>query len=294
MSLFRPLLLCLCGACMAATPEQHQPSRVPYDLHRPLVRLELPAELREVSALTDVDDSTVAMVQDEEAALYFLSLASGRVLRKVPFAGPGDMEGLTRKGTDYFALRSDGQIYHLHEAGGAYALRDTIRLRLANTDIEGLALDDRTGRVLVAPKDHAKGKEGRDKRQLYAWDPSDASGRVDVVLQLSVQRLITQARAQGMHVPMRTTDKGRQVPALKLRFSSVAVHPVTGHYYLLSAVDRVLLVVEREGRLVALEQLDERLLPKAEGITFLPGGDLVIASEGEERPAMLVGFGYAP
>ena len=71
------------------------------------------------------------------------------------------------------------------------------------------------------------------------------------------------------------------VPAVKLRLSSVAVHPATGHYYLLSAVDRLLLVVDRSARLVALEQLDAGLLPKPEGITFLPNGDLVLSSEGK-------------
>lgn len=287
------LLFLLCG-CMATAPEHRDTSRLPYDLRRPVARFELPAELREVSALTDVDDSTVAVVQDEEAAIYFLSLTSGRVLRKAVFAVPGDMEGLTRVGPAYYALRSDGLIYHLHTGPGGYAVRDTFRLRLPNNNIEGLGYDDRTQRILISPKDHAKGKEARDERLVYAWDPLDVSGRVNEVLDLSMGRLIAEAKASGIPIPMRTTDKGKKVPALKLRYSSVAVHPASGHYYLLSAVDRVLLVLDRQGALVDLVQLDERLLPKAEGITFLPSGDLVLTSEGKERPAVLVRFRYAP
>ncbi len=282
----------LLHGCMAVSPESTGPSRLPYDLKRPVVRFDLPAELREVSALTDVDDSTVAVVQDEEAAIYFLSLTSGRVLRKAAFAVPGDMEGLTRVGSAYYALRSDGLIYHLLEDADNYVVRDTFRLRVPNNNIEGLGYDDRTQRILVSPKDHAKGKEGRDERIVYVWDPHDASGRTSEQLDLSVERLIAEAKAKGIPVPMRTTDKGRKMPALKLRYSSVAVHPVSGHYYLLSAVDRVVLVLDREGGLVDLAQLDERLLPKAEGITFLPNGDLVMTSEGKERPAVLVRFRY--
>ncbi|HNO04868.1 MAG TPA: SdiA-regulated domain-containing protein, partial [Flavobacteriales bacterium] len=96
----------------------------------------------------------------------------------------------------------------------------------------------------------------------------------------------------GVSVPERTTDKGRVVPALKLRYSSVSVHPMTGHYYLLSAVDRTLLVVDRAGKLIALEQLDEELLPKPEGITFLTNGDLVLSSEGKGGTPVIVRYAY--
>jgi hypothetical protein len=55
----------------------------------------------------------------------------------------------------------------------------------------------------------------------------------------------SKAKALGIAIPVKRTDNGREVPALKLRYSSVAVHPRSGHYYLLSAVDRSLLVVDR-------------------------------------------------
>ena len=36
--------------------------------------------------------------------------------------------------------------------------------------------------------------------------------------------------------------------------------------------------------------LDERLLPKPEGITFLADGDLVLSSEGKGRPPVVVRY----
>lgn len=72
--------------------------------------------------------------------------------------------------------------------------------------------------------------------------------------------------------------------------SSVAVDPTSDHYYLLSAVDRSLLVLDRKGAFVALYLLDEKVLPQPEGITFLPSGDMLITSEGKDGPARMVRY----
>jgi uncharacterized protein YjiK len=69
------------------------------------------------------------------------------------------------------------------------------------------------------------------------------------------------------------------------------VHPSTNsHYYLLSAVDRNLLVVDRQGNLIDLVTLDVKLLPKPEGITFMANGDMWLSSEGKGRTPVLVRY----
>jgi uncharacterized protein YjiK len=281
-----PLLLLSCGATRSPGPVA---SALPYDLGKPTSTFTLPDLLIEISALTDVDSNTVACVQDEAATMYTISLTDGVVVGTYPFGGPADMEGLTKVKGDYYALRSDGLVYHLRfkpQEAESLAVVDTFRLEVPNHNIEGLGYDERNHRVLVSPKDFVKGsKEGRDERVLYAFDPKDPMHKADTVLRLSIQGLIAQANASGITVPERKAGNDRVVPALKLRYSSVAVHPITDHYYLLSAVDRTLLVVDRNGKLIALEQLDGQLLPKPEGITFMANGDLVLSSEGKRlRP----------
>ncbi len=288
-----PLLLLSCGAASAPRPN-HGP--LPYDLSRPTATITLPESLVEISALTDVDSNTVACVQDEAATMYLISLKDGKVSPGYPFHGPGDMEGLTKVKGDYYALRSDGLVYQLRfKQEKSLGIVDTFRLKVPNHNIEGLGYDERNDRVLVSPKDFIKGsKEARDERVLYAFDPNDATHKVDTVLHLSINDLIAQARATGIAVPEKKTGNDRVVPALKLRYSSVAVHPITDHYYLLSAVDRTLLVVDRSGKLIALEQLDAQLLPKPEGITFMANGDLVLSSEGKGRAPVIARYRYAP
>lgn len=266
-------------------------AQIPFDLAKPARTYRLPPELLEVSALTDVDDLTLACLHDEAAMLYLFDLRQGVIARRFSFGHPGDMEGLTRVGDQYFALRSDGLVYRLSLKDDAVQLLDTFRLALSNRNIEGLGYDERFDRVLVSPKDIPKGSpELRDVRVIHAFDARTGKVIPEPVLTLSINTLIDQARAKGLTVPMRTTDNGREVPALKLRFSSVAVDPRSDLIYLLSAVDRMVLVVDRQGDLVYLEQLDARAHPKPEGITFLPAGDLLISNEGKGTAPSIVRF----
>jgi len=289
------LPLVLISGCLSAQAPSKHPTRIPYDLSAPTKVFELSSELTEICALTDIDSITVACVQDEQATVHFISLRTGAITASVPFDGPADMEGLTRVGDALYALRSDGLIYHLTGLGKELTLRDTFRLDVPNTDIEGLGYDESTARILISPKDLIKGpNEAKDARLLYAIDPTDPTHKVETVLTLSMDALATQAAQQKIELPTRTTDDGRVRSALKLRYSSVAVHPMGDHFYLLSATDRTLLVVDRTGTLIDLVLLGPELLPKPEGITFLANGDLLLSSEGKGRTPVLVRYQYQP
>ena len=286
-----PFLL-LVSACAAA--QKGSPGKaIPYDMRDPAQVFELPSQLNEISALTDVDAETIACVHDESASIYFISTHNGRIVDSVAFAGPADMEGLTRVGNEFFALRSDGLVYRLGDRASGMAVRDTFRLAIPNRNIEGLGYDDRSGMVLVSPKDPQKGsKLGKDERLIHAIDPHATAMAPRAALRLSLDRLEREAVQLGIEVPRDTKGKGKgkEKSALKLRYSSVAVHPGSGHYYLLSAVDRTLLVVDRNGSLVDLVFLDPKLLPKAEGITFTPDGAMWLSSEGKGRSPVLVRY----
>lgn len=272
-------LLCLLGG------------RSGYDLHRPVAKFTLPSELIEVSGLTDVDQNTVACLQDEQATIYLIDLRSGKVLEKHSFGPPGDMEGLTRVGDGYYALRSDGMVYHLKGLRGKIQLKNSFHLRLPNQNIEGLGFDEAKGLVLISPKDVQKGsKYTRDQRHVYAFDPATEKLVDRPVLSFSVSDIVAAAKKAGIELPVKETKKGDERSALKLRMSSIAVHPRTQQYYILSAVDQSLLVLDRQGRFVDLHLLDDSLLPKPEGITFLPNGDLVLTTEGKGGPPRLVRF----
>lgn len=267
------------------------PERIPFDLSRPERVYKLPNELREISALTDVDDHTVACLQDEAARIYHFDLREGRLSGSFRFDRPGDMEGLTRVGEEYYALRSDGLLYRLGMKEQGLVVRDTVRINLPQGNLEGLGHDPTKNRLLISPKGVLKGSPtARDVRRVHAFDLATGEVLPEPVLELSVDEIAMQARRKGVPLPTKTTEKGRAVPALKLRLSSIAVDPITDHYYLLSAVDQVLLVVDRSGALIDLQVLDPKVCPKPEGITFLPGGDMLISTEGVGVPPAILRY----
>lgn len=280
--------LLLCFGPLFGGPGNH-------DLSKPAEQFVLPAELLEVSGLTDLDEHTVACLQDEDATVYVVDIHQGTITERHPFGPPGDMEGLTRVGDALYALRSDGLIYQLQRKDERYTAVDSFGIQLDHRNIEGLGYDEQQNLVLVAPKDILKGDpQLRDQRSIFAFEPATRKLLPRPVLTYSVKEIIRQAEARGMKLPTRTTRKGRTVDAIKLRMSSIAVDPVSGHYCILSAVDQTLLVLDRNGAFVALHLLDADLLPKPEGITFLPNGDMLIASEGKKGPPRLVRYAANP
>lgn len=262
-----------------------------HDFSKPAEQWVLPGELQEVSGLTDLDRNTVACLQDEDATIYLVDLRSGTITERHPFGPPGDMEGLTRVGDDLFALRSDGLLYQLQRQDAHYIAVDSFPVQIGHRNIEGLGYDEREQLVLLAPKDILKGEPRlRDQRSIFAFDPATHKVLPKPVLTYSVEDILRHAEADGTKLPIRTTKNGKAVDALKLRMSSIAVDPVSDRYFILSAVDRSLLILDRNGAFIALHLLDADLLPKPEGITFLPNGDMLISTEGKVGPPRMVRY----
>jgi len=70
--------------------------------------------------------------------------------------------------------------------------------------------------------------------------------------------------------------QGKQI---QLNPSALAIHPLTGDWYILSATNR-LLAVYNQGALKAVYPLPAEVYYKPEGMAFCPNGDLYLSSEG--------------
>lgn len=243
---------------------------VPYRFDEAVAAFSLPEELREISALTVLDERHLGAVQDEKGTLYVLDQESGEITAVMPFAPPGDFEGIELASGRLFALRADGALFEVEGwAGGETRLREYTTGLGKACDAEGLGFEASKDRLLIACKEN--GGVSGNRRSVYAFD-------------LGAMALIPE--------PAFVVDPGEVEGAQKLKPSALAVHPRTGHVFVLCSVGMSLVAFSPDGPLVRAWDLEAAGFEQPEGIAFLPNGDVFIASEGDDSDPVLKLFAY--
>ncbi len=281
--LFVPLLLTLLrpvSKIQHAETGQRLASPISYNLDVPDSVIELPRRLNEISGLSVIDSTRIAAIQDEKGIIYVLNSQTGEIEHELRFGDNADYEGIERAGDVLFVLRSDGDLFAVNMSNLGSKKRGKarrIRTRLsARYDTEGLAYDAPSNRLLIACKEYA-GKGLKKKRSIFAFDLASEKVGAKPEYVISVEQI------------------ERAIPDVNVRFadfkpSGLALHPETGHLFLLSSKDRLLLELDRSGRVIGTGKFPRSVARQPEGIAILPGGDLLIASEAAGKRALLLRF----
>jgi uncharacterized protein YjiK len=227
-------------------------------------------------------------VQDEDGIIFIYDLVQRRVTRSIRFSEGGDFEGLASVGNSFFVLRSDGLLHEVSAADPSFGSR-IHEIDLPTDNHEGLGLDRKTNRLLIAPRSRlGKGKKLKNKRAVYAFDLERRVMLPKPVLEFDIEDVQEYADTRGLPIPVKRKKKGVR-PALSLMPSAVAVHPESGDVYVLSAEDGVLASFNKFGVVTGYALLSPKLFPQPEGIAFTASGDMLIANEGDgEEPTLLL------
>lgn len=251
-----------------------------YNLAAAFAEFRLSENLKEVSGLSlSADGAHLLAVNDEQGKVFFLDKKRGRVLQELSFGGPGDYEGLEMVGNTIFIVRSDGLIFEVEYTGKADPVAKTHHTKLdAGHDVEGLAYDPANRRLLVACKGKAgEGKAFEDKRGIYAFSLDSRQLSEEPVYLLSEDIIISESAIREAW----WTD----VLAGHFTPSGIAVHPVSGHIYILSSYGkaRALLVLHPSGELLNIRELSKDPFNQPEGICFEPDGTMYISTEAKGK-----------
>lgn len=251
--------------------EMPDPANYDYEIVK---EWELPDVLREVSAIEYLGGNSIACIQDEDGIIFIYDLQSSKITAQIDFHGGGDYEGLASKGRDAYILRSDGAIFEVQNfQGGNPKVKEHKTSLTSNSqiDLEGLCLDEKNNRLLIAAKHNPE--ESGSKKNVFAFDLQKEEVAKEPVFELA------------MEDPAFEKIEGKQEN--KFSPSEIEIHPASGKYYFLDGRSPKLLIADPETGVQKLYMLNEEEFRQPEGLTFKPDGTLYISNEGGKGIAML-------
>ena len=271
---------------------------LPYDLSNPSQTFNLGASLREISGLTTSPNNTqLAGIQDESGQLFYIDKKSGKATPSVIFQYSGDFEGIEFVKDTLWATTSKGKLFkvwNLHKT--PFEIQIFKIENLKNANIEGLGYDVLNQRLLLSAKGDKS--DGANERTVWAFDlqnqvPSPTNrdfGSTSTVkkafdIQLTDFQAFLKTKTDNSYIKL-TKDYVENPSPKGFEFgpSGIAVHPLNGHIYMVSATNRTLVVFSADGKVLDMAKLDKTLFPQPEGLCFDAEGTMYISNEAKDNP----------
>ena len=244
----------------------------------------LPYVLEEISGLGLRTPTTVLAIDDESGKVFEYDLEKRAIVHSIEFYKTDDYEGVELAGDDVYVLKHDGDLFQFPYSAEKQA--ESIKYETAlkkDNDTEGLGYDQARNRLLIACKEEGSITEEKIfGRAFYAYDITTKTLSAEPIFIVGPKEL--QAFWESVK------ERDYEIERIKFKPSAIATHPLTGDYYILSSVGKLLIVVEPSGSIKGTYPLSPRILGQPEGLCFDPSGDMYISSEGEGDRGYILKF----
>lgn len=232
-----------------------------YDLNHPY-KMEMPVSLNEISGVVFyTKDTSVFAISDASGSLYKVLLKKNLAIKKWKFGKNADYEDLQLVDSTFYILSSSGNIVKL-----TFYSADSLNTEMfifpdkAKNEFESLYYDKEAGTLNLMCKDCDADK----KKSVSTW----TFHIKDNTYSLSA-------------VPMDVAPIAKSFGLEKIKFkpSAAAINPATNELYVLSSVNKALVITDRAGQVKEVFALDPHIYKQPEGLAFTPTGDLLISNE---------------
>jgi hypothetical protein len=241
-----------------------------YDFSKP-EKFNMPDALEEISGLAfnKLDPSTVYSIQDEDGYVFSQRWGNKKALG-TKFAGKGDFEDLGILAQFVFVLKSNGSLYTFPLSDIGKKQSDQVKewkKLLPKGEYESLYADEAGSKLIVLCKNC---ELDRNKFQTTGYILSYDKNKGDMSLQTQFTLNIKQIKKLGFKI------------GPGLRASALSRNPITKDWYILSAVDKMLVVANPDWSIKSVSHLDPGTFNQPEGLAFDKDQNLYISNEGDE------------
>jgi uncharacterized protein YjiK len=222
----------------------------------------LPLELDEISGVAFyAKDSSIFAINDEKGWLYKIKPGNQVDIRRWKFSSGADFEDLVLFDSSFYVLQSNGNIIKISvQDSGNLATHEYPFAFGKENEFEILYYDDSLKKMILICKDCESDK--KKSLTTFSFDPrngtfSDSSFTIDV-------KQIAAAMNEEK---------------LKFKPSAAAINPKDGLLYIISSVNKLLVIADRKGGVKKVYPIDPGLFKQPEGINFTPSGTIIISNE---------------
>jgi uncharacterized protein YjiK len=259
----------------------------PYDLNAPNSSFELDLSLREISGLTTSPKAeNLAAIQDEKGQLFYVNKKSGKVTPSVIFAEDGDFEGIEFVGDTLWVVKSKGKLFKLWNLDKTPYDMATFKIEsLKKANIEGLGYDAKNHRLLLAQK--GEKTDEATTRSILAFDLKNQTPSVSKVFDIGLkdfQAFLSDKKEKRYQHLVDDYVHNPLANGVDFGPSGVAIHPISGNMFIISSINKVLIVLSPQGKILEMVKLDKNRFVQPEGICFDPDGTMYISSEAKDDP----------
>jgi hypothetical protein len=252
-----------------------------YDLNKPIKFL-MPENLLEISglALNNLDSSTIYSIQDEDGRVFSQLLGQKKAL-STRFSGKGDYEDLAIMSDTVYVLKSNGTLYTfpLDELKKKNAEHVTEWKKfLPEGEYESLYADTIAKTLYVLSKNSGQAEK---KYQVTGYLIRSATAELGKPEEFTID--LKALKAMGFPIKH------------GLRASALSRNPVTKEWYILSSINKLLVVTDSNWAVKSVYRLNSSIFNQPEGITFDKEQNLYISNEGDEiTNGKILKFNYQP
>jgi DNA-binding beta-propeller fold protein YncE len=259
------LPILLLTACSPATKEEHTLNQ--YDLNDP-EKFFMPESLFEISGITfnNGDNDTVYAIQDEEGKLFRMALGVKKQLH-TKFEKNGDYEDLGILNGQVIILKSSGAMVSFPLDAATSEEIDSVsewKHILPKGEFESLYADEIGGNLYAICKNCEK---DNPKESVSGF-----------IFRLGE----TPSQPTEFHIDVNQIKQ--KVGKMKTGFkpSGLARNPVTKEWYIISAINKLLVVTDSNWNVKETAPLEAGKFNQPEGIAFDKAGNLYISNEGSD------------